>query len=74
MMQEILVALTRNAIEITNSKLGRRNNMKIQKGKQLDFTIEDVNNVYSGPVGVLWEMLMGEQIHVGGEKEKHCCS
>jgi hypothetical protein len=36
--------------------------MKIQKGKQLDFTIEDVNNVYSGPVGVLWEMLMGEQI------------
>ena len=43
--------------------------MKIQRGKQLDFTIEDVNNVYSGPVGVLWEMLMGEQIHVGGEKE-----
>ena len=43
--------------------------MKIQKGKQLDFTIEDVNNVYSGPVGVIWEMLMGEQIHVGGEKE-----
>jgi ubiquinone/menaquinone biosynthesis C-methylase UbiE len=43
--------------------------MSIKKGKKLDFTIGDVNDVYSGPVGVLWEMLMGEQIHVGGEKE-----
>jgi ubiquinone/menaquinone biosynthesis C-methylase UbiE len=43
--------------------------MSIKKGKKLDFTIGDVNEVYSGPVGVLWEMLMGEQIHVGGEKE-----
>ncbi len=25
--------------------------------------------MYSGPVGILWEMLMGEQIHVGGEDE-----
>lgn len=24
---------------------------------------------YSGPVGALWEMVMGEQIHVGGEAE-----
>jgi ubiquinone/menaquinone biosynthesis C-methylase UbiE len=37
--------------------------------KKLDFTIGDVNEVYSGPVGILWEMLMGEQIHVGGENE-----
>jgi len=37
--------------------------------KKLDFNIGDVNDVYSGPVGILWEMLMGEQIHVGGEKE-----
>ncbi len=37
--------------------------------KKLDFTIADVNDIYSGPVGVLWEMLMGEQIHVGGEQE-----
>lgn len=36
---------------------------------KLDFTIADVNDIYSGPVGILWEMLMGEQIHVGGEKE-----
>lgn len=41
----------------------------ICKGKKLDFTIADVNEIYEGPVGVLWEMLMGEQIHVGGEKE-----
>jgi ubiquinone/menaquinone biosynthesis C-methylase UbiE len=39
------------------------------KMKKLDFTINDVNDIYSGPVGTLWEMLMGEQIHVGGEKE-----
>ena len=45
------------------SKLG------ILKGRRLDFTIADVNEVYEGPVGVLWEMLMGEQIHVGAEKE-----
>ena len=43
--------------------------MSIKKGTRLDFTIGDVNDVYSGPVGILWEMLMGEQIHVGGEKE-----
>ncbi len=43
--------------------------MSIKRGKKLDFTIGDVNDVYSGPVGILWEMLMGEQIHVGGEKE-----
>jgi len=43
--------------------------LEIIKGKRLDFTIADVNEVYEGPVGVLWEFLMGEQIHVGGEKE-----
>lgn len=26
----------------------------------------DVQNVYSGPVGDLWELVMGEQIHIGG--------
>ena len=41
----------------------------INKGKKLDFTIGDVNEVYEGPAGCLWEMLMGEQIHVGGESE-----
>ncbi|KYK34217.1 MAG: ubiquinone biosynthesis protein UbiE [Thermoplasmatales archaeon SG8-52-3] len=41
----------------------------IKKGKKLDFNISDVVEIYSGPVGILWEMLMGEQIHVGGENE-----
>lgn len=45
------------------------NLIKINKMNKLDFTIADVNDIYSGPVGILWEMLMGEQIHVGGEKE-----
>jgi SAM-dependent methyltransferase len=43
--------------------------MAIKKGKKLDFTIADVVEVYSSFGGVLWEMLMGEQIHVGGESE-----
>jgi ubiquinone/menaquinone biosynthesis C-methylase UbiE len=43
--------------------------IELRKGKKLDFNISDVIEIYSGPVGVLWEMLMGEQIHVGGEKE-----
>jgi ubiquinone/menaquinone biosynthesis C-methylase UbiE len=42
---------------------------EIMKGKKLDFKLKDVQEVYEGPVGVLWEMLMGEQIHVGGAKE-----
>ncbi len=41
----------------------------VKKGKRLDFTIADVNEVYEGPVGKMWEMLMGEEIHVGGGKE-----
>ena len=35
----------------------------------LDITIGNVNEVYDGSGGILWEMLMGEQIHVGGEQE-----
>jgi ubiquinone/menaquinone biosynthesis C-methylase UbiE len=35
----------------------------------LDVGIEGVNEVYEGTGGILWEMLMGEEIHVGGEKE-----
>ncbi len=40
---------------------------EIEKKRKLDVTIADVNEVYDGPIGVLWEMLMGEEIHVGGE-------
>jgi len=28
--------------------------------------LTDVQAVYSGPEGVLWELIMGEQIHIGG--------
>jgi hypothetical protein len=42
---------------------------EITRGKKLDYKLEDVQQVYEGPVGVLWEMLMGEEIHVGGPKE-----
>ena len=28
--------------------------------------LKEVQNVYSGPEGELWEMIMGEQIHIGG--------
>lgn len=42
---------------------------EIIKGKRLDFTIAEVNEVYGGAVGQLWEMLMGEEIHVGGVRE-----
>lgn len=34
--------------------------------KRTDITLKDVRAVYSGPEGRLWELIMGEQIHVGG--------
>ena len=37
--------------------------------RRLEVGLEQVNEVYEGPGGMLWEMLMGEQIHVGGEEE-----
>ncbi len=36
--------------------------------QHLNITLKDVNAVYDGPEGVLWELIMGEQIHVGGFK------
>jgi ubiquinone/menaquinone biosynthesis C-methylase UbiE len=36
--------------------------------KRLDIPLTKVNEVYDGPEGVLWELIMGEQIHVGGFK------
>lgn len=32
----------------------------------VNITLSDVQSVYSGPEGLLWELLMGEQIHIGG--------
>jgi SAM-dependent methyltransferase len=37
--------------------------------KQYDFSVNDVSEVYAGPGGKLWELLMGEQIHVGGPEQ-----
>ncbi|MEW6742509.1 MAG: methyltransferase domain-containing protein [Planctomycetota bacterium] len=31
-----------------------------------NITLESVKQVYSGPEGDLWELIMGEQIHIGG--------
>lgn len=36
--------------------------------KKYNFIEEDVIAVYAGPGGKLWELLMGEQIHVGGKE------
>ncbi len=36
--------------------------------KRLDISLKEVQAVYDGPEGVLWELIMGEQIHVGGFK------
>ena len=30
--------------------------------------LADVNAVYDGPEGDLWELFMGQQIHIGGFK------
>ncbi len=37
--------------------------------KEYDFSVDDVSAVYAGPGGKLWELLMGEQIHVGGAEQ-----
>ena len=36
--------------------------------KKLDIHLSEVQAVYDGAEGVLWELIMGEQIHVGGFK------
>lgn len=36
--------------------------------ERLNISLKDVNAVYDGPEGILWELIMGEQIHVGGFK------
>ncbi len=28
--------------------------------------LAEVQNVYSGPEGELWELIMGQQVHIGG--------
>jgi len=43
----------------------RRKSTPIGK-RRLDIGIADVKQVYDGPGGILWELLMGDEIHVGG--------
>ena len=33
-----------------------------------DSTLDQVRNIYGGAEGALWELLMGQQIHLGGFK------
>ncbi|MGZ4941662.1 MAG: class I SAM-dependent methyltransferase [Halobacteriota archaeon] len=37
--------------------------------RHYDFSVNDVSAVYAGPGGKLWELLMGEEIHVGGTEQ-----
>ncbi|MFX1496948.1 MAG: class I SAM-dependent methyltransferase [Promethearchaeota archaeon] len=39
------------------------------KHKKYDFSVWDVSQFYAGSGGKLWELLMGEQIHVGGAEQ-----
>ena len=41
----------------------------MSKHRKYDFSVNDVSEVYAGPGGKLWELLMGEQIHVGGVEQ-----
>lgn len=34
--------------------------------KKMNTGLKEVQSVYSGAEGVLWELIMGEQIHIGG--------
>jgi len=34
--------------------------------KHIDISIAEVSDAYAGAVGTLWEMVMGEEIHIGG--------
>ncbi len=42
--------------------------------RRLNVGLAQVSEVYEGPGGILWEMLMGEQIHVGGAPETEALS
>ena len=34
--------------------------------KHIDISIAEVSEAYAGAVGTLWELVMGEEIHIGG--------
>ena len=37
--------------------------------KKFNIGLKEVQAVYDGPEGKLWELIMGEQIHIGGFAE-----
>lgn len=37
--------------------------------KIYDFSVNDISQIYAGSGGKIWELLMGEQIHVGGAEQ-----
>jgi len=41
----------------------------VTANRRLNVGLDEVKEIYAGPGGLLWEMLMGEQIHVGGADE-----
>jgi len=41
----------------------------VVKHETYNFSVNDVSAVYAGPGGKLWELLMGEHIHVGGVEQ-----
>lgn len=38
-------------------------------GRGLDLSIADISEAYAGPIGALWELVMGGEVHVGGAGE-----
>ena len=58
-MPSLLTALVNPELRTRNSELY---NMK----KLEETGLKEVQAVYDGPEGALWELIMGEQIHIGG--------
>ena len=41
----------------------------LRTDRHYEVSVDDVSAVYAGPGGKLWELLMGEEIHVGGAEQ-----
>jgi ubiquinone/menaquinone biosynthesis C-methylase UbiE len=50
----------------------RQNAGRVKNMKSLSsVNLADVQAVYSGPEGRLWELIMGQQVHIGGMQSSH---
>ena len=54
--------ISRNPVQVTISHSIK----EIPMQNLSNIGLPDVQTVYSGPEGQLWELIMGEQIHIGG--------